>query len=498
MDFDALGLHPLVRRGIAALGFARPTPIQAAMVPPAIAGRDVIGLAPTGTGKTLAFAMPLAHRLLSDPPPLIPGPRKRGGRTGDARVDPRTRLRALVLCPTRELAQQVAKDVQTLVKGSVLRVGAVWGKSPLGPQREMIERGVDLVAGTPGRVRELLDLDAISLAWVRQVVVDEADRMLDLGFLPQVEGILGRMPPERQMLFLSATFPPAVDELCGRFLREPERIEAGGHGRPAEHVGQTVHEIDDAFKTALVLAIVRGGRRQGVLVFTRTRRRAGWVAAALRRHGITTGLLHGDRSQPQREAALAEFAAGRSTVLVATDVAARGLHVPAVRTVVNYDLPLLPEEYVHRIGRAGHGGGFAESFTFVDPTPEERSRWKRLSAIAELELPITPTPDISEWMRPEDRVRFAKTIEIEARKLRIAEDERVRRSTARAVEEARRPGAAGSAKGTKAEAPKKKTTKRAGKKPGPFRGSSRSTKVDRSEKPGGGVRKPSTTSTRKA
>ncbi len=489
-SFDSLPLHPLVRRGVDALGFVKPTPIQEALAPVAMAGRDAIGLAPTGTGKTLAYVMPLAHLLLSDPPPMLRATKTRkatgtGSKKSAPRVDPRARLRAVILCPTRELAQQVAKDAAALVKGSLLRVGAVWGKSPLGPQREMIERGVDIVAGTPGRIRELLDLDAISLAYVRHVVVDEADRMLDLGFLPQVERILERMPPERQIILLSATFPPAVNELSARFLRDPARIESGGHSRPAEHIGQTVYEIEDAFKTALVLALVSGQKKRGVLVFARTRRRAGWVAAALRNNGILTGLVHGDRSQLQREHALEEFGAGRLAVLVATDVAARGLHIPAIRTVVNYDVPLMPEEYVHRVGRAGHGGGFAESFTFVSADAEEQARWKRQCKIASLDITPTPPPDVTPWMRPADRERFQRTVVGHARAARQAMDEeqhRAMRDAALKEEQLARLG-------RDPTKPLKKTTKRAGKGPKPLRGGASKKRVDRTQEPGSGVRR---------
>lgn len=491
--FASLGLHPLILRGVEALGFTQPTPIQASFVPPALTGGDVIGLAPTGTGKTLAYVMPVAHRLLSDPPPIIKGPRKRGGGKAGRRVDPRTRLRAIVLCPTRELAQQVAKDARALVRGSLLKVGAVWGKSPLGPQKEMIEDGLDLLMGTPGRIRELLDLDALSLAYVRHVVVDEADRMLDLGFLPQVEGILERMPPERQIVLLSATFPPMVNRLTDRFLREPQRIESGGHSKPAAHLTQHLFQIDDSFKTSLVLALVEGaigtaGKRSGVIVFCRTRRRTGWVAGALAKHGISTGIVHGDRSQAQREHDLAEFAAGRLRVLVATDVAARGLHIPAVRSVINYDVPLLPEEYVHRVGRAGHGGGFGESFTFVSTEPEEDGRWRRLCRLTGIELLPSALPDMTAWMRPEDRERYDRDLKRQARAAQKAMDDAHRaalEAEATEAEEARR------LKGGKPQSPqeRKKTTKRAGKAKHQYRGGAAKKPVSKSDRPGRGVRK---------
>ncbi len=485
-SFDSLGLHPLVQRGLDSLGFTHPTPIQATFVPPALAGSDVIGLAPTGTGKTLAYVMPVAHRLLSDPPTILKGPRKRAGKSSK-RVDRRTRLRSIVLCPTRELAQQVAKDARALVKGSLLRVGAVWGKSPLGPQREMIEEGVDLLVGTPGRIRELLDLDALSLAYVRHVVIDEADRMLDLGFMPQVEGILERMPPERQILLLSATFPPMVNRLSAKFLREPQRVESGGHSTPAKHLVQQVFSVDDAFKTALTLALVDGGKRRGVIIFCRTRRRTGWVAGALVKRGIATGLVHGDRSQAQREHDLAEFAAGRLPVLVATDVASRGLHIPAIRTVINYDVPLMPEEYVHRVGRAGHGGGFGESFTFVAPEAEEESRWRRLCHITAVQLPLTPLPEMTAWMRPEDRERYDRTLRRQARNAQRAIDQAQLASIEADEAEAETLRRKGISTGG-APAEKKKSTKRAGKPKRQFRGGRSKKPVAKGEKPGTGAR----------
>lgn len=439
-------------------------------MPAALAGADVIGLAPTGTGKTLGYVLPVAHQLLESPPPIVRGTKGRSGGKRPRRVDPRTRLRAVVLCPTRELAQQVAKDALAVTKGSLLRVGAVWGKSALAPQREQISRGLDLLVGTPGRVRELLDLDALSLAHVRHVVIDECDRMLDLGFLPQVEAILDRMPPERQVLLLSATLPPAVATLAASVMREPTRVEVGGHSRPAVHVRQALYRVDEVAKMALVLALIAGERRSGVIVFVRTRRRAGWVAQALRAHGVITALLHGDRSQAQREKALDDFAAGRAVALVATDVAARGLHIPATRAVINYDVPLLPEEYVHRVGRAGHGGGSAESLTLLASDPAEEARWSRVASLARLDLRPTPAPDLTPWMRAKDRPR-------------------VERPNARRASDVREPDPPGPPERPRRKPEtRKKSTKRAGKSKVHLRGGAKRKPVATTERPGSGVR----------
>ncbi len=405
--FSDLPIDEVVKRGIDGFGFRKPTPIQSRAIVPLATGRDVIGLAPTGTGKTLAYGIPLAHRLIEDPPPMSRRPRKRkGGDAGGRYVDPQRRLRGLVVVPTRELAQQVAEEIRRLTKGSLIKVTAVWGKAAIKPQRERIQAGVDVVVGTPGRLRELMDIDVLSLAFIRHLVIDEGDRMLDLGFLPQIRTILQRMPEKRQMAFFSATMPPAMEDLARTFLDEPARVEVGQHTRAAEHLGHRRFEIEDVLKVALLLKLVVGDERRGVLVFCRTRRRAGWVHAALRHHGISVGLVHGDRSQNQRNRALELFGSGASAVLVATDVAARGLHIDAVRTVFNYDLPLSAEEWVHRVGRAGHGGGSGESITFV--SPPERDRWKIISKITGARIPVDPLPDIEAFVRPQDAAKLEK------------------------------------------------------------------------------------------
>jgi ATP-dependent RNA helicase RhlE len=393
--FAGLGVVAQLVRALERMGAETPTRPQRAGIPPALAGRDLAVVAHTGTGKTLAYLVPLAQRLLAEPPQ----------RTRGRPVDPRRRLRALVLCPTRELAQQVAREAQALLRGSVLRAGAVYGKSALGPQQEMVRKGVDLLVGTPGRVRELCDLDALSLAFVRQAVLDEADRMLDMGFLPQVKDLLARAPADRQLLFFTATLPRPVEALVQEFLRDPVRRDLSrrapaavtGTPNPRVDAGQRLHAVEDERKAALTVALVKDGNRRGVVVFCRTRRRAGWVAAALRAHEIRTALLHGDRSQRQRQQALDMFARGDARVLVATDVAARGLHVPVVRTVVNYDVPLLPEEYVHRIGRAGHGGGHAEAITLLCPADAER--WARVERVARVRVEATPAPAHDAYMK---------------------------------------------------------------------------------------------------
>lgn len=371
MRFADLSVDPRLLRTLEAMGIREARPVQAETIPAAKQGGHVLALAPTGTGKTLAFGVPIAERMLADRPAK-----------GRGALDPRRRLRALVLCPTRELAVQVGEELSRLVKGLVLRVAVATGKSAISPQKAALAEGVDLLVGTPGRIRELLECDAMSLAFLRQVVVDEADRMLDFGFMPQVRWILERTAADPQRMLFSATLPRPVERLAEEFLPGAARIEIGDRNAPAAHLAHRLLDTSDAAKVPLLLSLIAG--RRGVLVFARTRRRAGWVAEALRRNGVAVGILHGDRTPAQRRSALEGFLADRVAVLVATDVAARGLHLPGARLVVNYDLPLLAEEWVHRVGRAGHGGGSGESISLR--TPEDAPRWRAIEAIAKVSI----------------------------------------------------------------------------------------------------------------
>jgi ATP-dependent RNA helicase RhlE len=383
MHYSDLDFNSLLVRNLAAMGYLRPRPIQALAAGPIRAGRDLIGLARTGTGKTAAFAAPVADRLLADRPP-----RQRGARRGQrAPLDAASRLRALILCPTRELARQVADETAAIVKGSVLRVLCAYGKVGLRPQVEALAAGVDILVATPGRVRELLEAGALALAYVKHVVIDEADRMLDMGFLPQVRTILEQIGAERQTMLFTATMPDQVASLATQLMRDPLRIEAEPHTRPAPHITHRAVSVQDRDKVPALIELLAKRPAGGALVFCRTRRRVGWVGAALHRHAHGVGMVHGDRTQAQRLKALQRFAAGELGVLVATDVAARGLHIPAVRTVINYDLPADPEEYVHRVGRAGHGGsGPAEAINFV--AADERPQWHAMMTTLELRVPV--------------------------------------------------------------------------------------------------------------
>ena len=357
---------------------------------PILQGKDVLALAPTGSGKTLGFGVPMIVNLLKNAPKAKRGP-------GGARyVEPCERLRAIVISPTRELAQQVALDITSVAKGGVLRIAAVYGKSPTAPQRAEIRAGLDLLVGTPGRLREFLDDGTLTFANVQTVVIDEADRMADMGFLPQIEQLLSTIPSPRQVICMSATLPVTIEGRVRSLLRNPVVAEVGRRNAPASRANKHF-EVEDEDKVALLLALLRDSHRKGVAVYVRTRRRAGWVAQALRRNEITVSLLHGDRSQRSRNEALAAFADGDADVLVATDVAARGLHVPRIKTVVNYDVPLMPEDFVHRIGRAGHGGGMAESFTFFDPL--EQAAWARVNDLVGAAIQPAAVLDFEKFKR---------------------------------------------------------------------------------------------------
>jgi ATP-dependent RNA helicase RhlE len=391
--FESLGLHPIIVRNLELMGYHSPRAIQAQVIPAILAGRDVIGLAEAGSGKTAAFAVPLAHRLISAKP----------AQTKGRPINPVSRLRALALCPTRELAQQVADEAGAIMQGSVLRVACAYGKVAISPQAQAIARGVDLLVATPGRVRELLESGALSLAYIKHIVIDEADRMLDMGFLPQVRAILQAIPnvtqsnrdgvvkgSGRQTLLFTATLPREIEELSAQFLNDPARIEIGRHTTPVQHVAQHLLPGSDDDKVAMLLHLIEQKKRRGVMVFCRTRRRVGWVGTALERNGISVGMLHGERSQAQRQRALDRFANDELRVMVATDVAARGLHIPGVKTVVNYDVAMTPEEHVHRIGRAGHGSGATgEAYTFLTPDDRDRRHWRAI-------LDVTATPIYAE------------------------------------------------------------------------------------------------------
>jgi len=344
MTFTQFPLHERLQRAIAAAGFEDPTPIQAAAIPIALAGRDVLGTAQTGTGKTAAFALPMLQRLL------------------DGQASRKTR--ALVLTPTRELAEQVRNAIRQLGRHTNLRSATVYGGVAMAAQDRALRNGTDIIVACPGRLLDHAGRGAVDLRNVECLVLDEADRMLDMGFLPDIKRIITLLPAERQTMLFSATFPPELNHFVSRTLRNPERI-AVDLIAPPRTIDHLLYPVPAKLKTALLIALLREIASESVLVFTRTKHRADRVAASLTRAGYRTGVLHADRSQPQRRRALDDFRAGAVPYLVATDIAARGIDVLSISHVINYDIPESPDTYIHRIGRTGRMTRAGEAFTLV-------------------------------------------------------------------------------------------------------------------------------------
>jgi len=340
--FSALGLCDALAYAVQEKGYTEPTPIQAQSIPVILEGRDLIGSAQTGTGKTAAFALPIIQKLGGHGP-----------------------LRCLVLEPTRELALQVEEAFQHYAKFTDLAVTIVYGGVGYGKQLEDLQRGVDILAATPGRLLDHLEQGNCSLADVDILVLDEVDRMLDMGFLPDVKRIVQQTPKSRQTLFFTATLPPEIASLAGWALRDPVRVEIGRQRSPAETVAHAFYPVVATQKFELLQLLLEQTEFKSVIVFTRTRMGADRIASRLRESGHTVGVLHSDRSQRERVEALQGFKSGKFEVLVATDIAARGLDIAGVSHVVNYDVPENAEDYVHRIGRTGRAQTSGDAFTLV-------------------------------------------------------------------------------------------------------------------------------------
>ena len=348
-DFASLGLAEPLLRALQRTGFTVPTPIQADAIPHLLAGRDLLGIAQTGTGKTAAFALPLLHHL----------------HTARAATAPHT-THALILAPTRELALQIIESIKAL-GDQRLRIAAVIGGQSRGAQVQRLRPGADIVVGTPGRVRDLMGTNELRLGSVRHFVLDEADRMLDPGFIRDIERIAAALPAARQSALFSATMPPEVEKLTRGMLRDPVRVAVTPAEMVVPRIAQSVHFVPQAERARLLVDLLGDRALARVIVFTRTKRGADRVAEALEDAGHGVAALHGNKSQPQRIKALDRFRDGRARVLVATDIAARGIDVAAVSHVINYDLPAQPEDYVHRIGRTARAGASGEAISFCDP-----------------------------------------------------------------------------------------------------------------------------------
>ena len=353
--FDALGLSPALLRAVRELGFTVPTPVQAAAIPPALAGKDVLASAQTGTGKTAAFGIPILQTLAGEP---------------------KRKTRALILAPTRELAAQIAAHLGALAKHTGLRVAAIYGGVGFGGQIAAFARGTEIIVATPGRLMDLMNQGAARLDDVSLLVLDEADRMLDMGFLPAVKRIVAKLPAKRQTLFFSATIAPEVLKFTRDLLHDPVRIEMvpQSNATTAAGITHTAYAIDQVRKTDLLVELLKDNSIYNAIAFTRTKARANRLALALAKHQVPAERIHGDRSQAQRTRALADFKRGKLRVLVATDVAARGIDIADLGHVVNFDVPMVPEDYVHRVGRTARAESTGDAITFVSREEERLFR----------------------------------------------------------------------------------------------------------------------------
>lgn len=349
MNFSQLGLEAAQVRRCESLGYTEPTPIQEQAIPVVLSGQDMIGCAETGTGKTAAFLLPIIQKITEKPRPGI---------------------RVLVLAPTRELAMQIQKNYGELNHVKSNRGVTVIGGANMRTQISDLRRGATVLIATPGRLLDLIERGACSLANVDFLVLDEADRMLDMGFLPAIRRILAMVPAKRQTLLFSATMSSEIEKLARTTMKQPKMIEVSPRGQAASMVEQVAYPVAQESKTALLIDLLERERFERVLVFTRTRRGAERLSHILSAREHSVGRIHSDRTQPQRESALRGFRDGRTRVLVATDIAARGLDVDAVSHVINYDVPAAPEDYVHRIGRTGRAGNSGRAITIVTPVDE--------------------------------------------------------------------------------------------------------------------------------
>ncbi len=357
-------------RGLKDLGFTRPTPIQSDAIPPAMEGRDVLACAMTGSGKTAAFLLPILHQLIDRP---------------------RGVTRALILTPTRELAAQILEDLNQLATHTSLTAAAIFGGVGMGPQEHAFRRGVDVLVATPGRLLDHFRAPYAKLPGIEFLVLDEADRMLDMGFLPDIKRVLRHIPAKRQTLFFSATMPPPIAALTREMLHDPATINRERKSTPAVGITQAIYPVRQELKSALFLHLLRTDVMQEALVFTRTKHRANRLQAQLVNAGIEAERIHGNRSQSQRTEALAGFKSGKYRVLVATDIAARGIDIAELGHVVNFDVPTTAEDYIHRVGRTARAETTGDAFTFI--SPEEEPALRDIERAVGKRLPRVSVPD---------------------------------------------------------------------------------------------------------
>jgi ATP-dependent RNA helicase RhlE len=363
MQFSQFNLDPRLQAGTDRLGFQDPTPIQIEAIPLALAGHDLIGTAQTGTGKTAAFLLPILHKLLSGP---------------------RRRARALIITPTRELAEQIHETITLLKKGLDLRSATIYGGVNMNPQTRALQDGVEILVACPGRLIDHIEQGHARLDKIEFLVLDEADRMLDMGFLPSIKRIVKLLPSNRQTMLFSATFPKEIEHLAAQVLRQPKRI-AIGLAKPVHTVQHALYQVPQHLKTSLLLELLKQTDTNSVLIFTRTRHRAHRLAQQIGREGYRVTSLHSDRTQGQRQNALNGFRNGTFQIMVATDIAARGLDVDSISHVINYDMPNTADDYIHRIGRTGRAERTGDAFTLA--TPDDHDMVRTLEKIMGQPLP---------------------------------------------------------------------------------------------------------------
>jgi ATP-dependent RNA helicase RhlE len=383
MPFSKFPLHADLLRGVKELGFQRPTPIQEQAIPPAAAGKDLLACAMTGSGKTAAFLLPILHRVMSKP---------------------RRTTRALVLTPTRELAAQIQAHLEELAVHTPVTGAAVFGGVGMGPQEHAFRSGVDVIIATPGRLLDHLRFPYARFTGLEVLVLDEADRMLDMGFLPDIRRILRQLPARRQTLFFSATMPREIATLAREMLRDPVTINLERKSAPAIGITQAVYPVGRELKAALLVELLKRDIIADAIVFTRTKHRANRLADYLERQGISTARIHGNRSQSQRTAALQGFKAGRSRILVATDIVARGIDVEELGHVINFDVPQDPDAYIHRVGRTARAEMTGDAFTLVSPDEEQDLR--AIERAIGKALPRVTLPGFDYAKRTEERLEI--------------------------------------------------------------------------------------------
>jgi ATP-dependent RNA helicase RhlE len=391
MGFTTFGLSDHIMQGVRAAGYTAPTPIQSLAIQPALDGRDIIGCAQTGTGKTAAFVLPLLHRLAAE----------NGSHKRDHHV------RALVLTPTRELAHQVHDAVRTYGRFLQLRAVCIYGGVSMDTQLRLLRRGADIVIATPGRLLDHMQRGTISLSKIQMLVLDEADRMLDMGFINDVRKIIAALPSERQTMLFSATLSSEVNGLASLALHDPHIVKAGERHNPVETITQNFYTASQESKIHLLLYALEAEHMDSVLVFSRTKYGADKICRRLEQKGISSVAIHSNRTQPQRQRALDGFKQGRFRVLVATDIAARGIDVDGISHVINFDIPHYAEDYIHRIGRTGRAGATGDAITFVGR--DEQHHLRRIEQFIRKRFPVKgypgfKAPEIGTKARPDARV----------------------------------------------------------------------------------------------